>query len=39
MLLILTSNEDLAADYLIVELLAKDLSYFRLKKEDLFTLS
>ena len=35
MLLILTSNKDLAADYLIVELIRKGLPYFRLNREDI----
>lgn len=35
MLLILTSNQDLTADFLIVELLGRALPYFRLNTEDL----
>lgn len=35
MLLILTSNTDLAADFLIVRLLERSLPYFRLNAEDL----
>ena len=35
MLLILTSNQDLAADYLIVELIRRQLPYFRLNAEEL----
>lgn len=35
MLLILTSNKDLAADYLIVQLIRKGLAYFRLNREDI----
>jgi hypothetical protein len=35
MLLILTSEKDLAADFLIVELLKRQLPYFRLNAEDL----
>ena len=35
MLLILTSDKDLAADFLIVELIRRRLSYFRLNVEDL----
>ncbi|MEZ5831667.1 MAG: hypothetical protein R3D05_10850 [Dongiaceae bacterium] len=34
-LLILTSNQDLSADYLIVELIARGLPYFRLNAEDI----
>jgi hypothetical protein len=37
MLLILTSNQDLTADFLIVELLNRGLPYFRLNAEDLTT--
>ena len=37
MLLILTSDKDLTADFLIVELLKRDLPYFRLNAEDLTT--
>ena len=36
MLLILTSDQDLAADYLIVELIKGRLPYFRLNSEELF---
>ena len=35
MLLILTSNQDFTADYLIVELIKSGLPYFRLNSEDL----
>lgn len=35
MLLILTSDKDLTADFLIVELLERKLSYFRINAEDL----
>ncbi|MBF0306354.1 MAG: hypothetical protein HQL41_11965 [Alphaproteobacteria bacterium] len=35
MLLILTSRDDLTADFLIVDLLRRDLPYFRLNTEDL----
>ena len=35
MLLILTSDKDLAADYLIVELIERNLPYFRLNSEEL----
>jgi hypothetical protein len=35
MLLILTSNKDLTADFLIVELIKRGLPYFRLNAEDL----
>ena len=35
MLLILTSDQDLAADYLIVDLLDRQLPYFRLNSEEL----
>ena len=35
MLLILTSDKDLATDFLIVELLNRKLPYFRLNAEDL----
>ena len=35
MLLILTSDQDLAADYLIVELIKRNLPYFRLNSEEL----
>ena len=35
MLLILTSNQDLTADYLIVELIRRRLPYFRLNSEEL----
>ena len=35
MLLILTSNQDLAADYLIVELIRRGLPYFRLNVEEI----
>lgn len=35
MLLILTSDQDFTADYLIVELLTRQLPYFRLNAEDL----
>ena len=35
MLLILTSNQDFAADYLIVELIRRQLPYFRLNAEEL----
>jgi hypothetical protein len=37
MLLILTSEEDLTADFLIVELMNRHLPYFRLNSEDLIT--
>jgi hypothetical protein len=37
MLLILTSNKDLTADFLIVELIKRRLPYFRLNTEDLGT--
>lgn len=37
MLLILTSNKDLAADFLIVELINRQLPYFRLNSEELTT--
>jgi len=37
MLLILTSNEDLTADFLIVELIDRQLPYFRLNAEELAT--
>jgi hypothetical protein len=35
MLLILTSEKDLTADFLIVELINRHLPYFRLNAEDL----
>ena len=35
MLLILTSDQDLTADYLIVELIRRQLPYFRLNTEEL----
>ena len=35
MLLILTSDKDLTADFLIVELINRHLPYFRLNAEDL----
>jgi hypothetical protein len=37
MLLILTSDKDLTADFLIVELISRDLPYFRLNAEELTT--
>jgi hypothetical protein len=37
MLLILTSNRDFAADYLIVHLIERDLPYFRLNSEEIST--
>lgn len=37
MLLILTSDKDLTTDYLIVELINRDLPYFRLNAEELTT--
>lgn len=37
MLLILTSDKDLTADFLIVELIKRHLPYFRLNAEDLIT--
>lgn len=37
MLLILTSDKDLTADYLIVELIKRNLPYFRLNAEELTT--
>jgi len=37
MLLILTSDKDLTADFLIVELINRDLPYFRLNAEELAT--
>jgi hypothetical protein len=35
MLLILTSNQDFTADFLIVELIKRELPYFRLNVEEL----
>src|ERR1039457_179760 len=37
MLLILTSDQDLTADFLIVELIRRNLPYFRLNSEELTT--
>ena len=37
MLLILTSDKDLTADFLIVELIDRNMPYFRLNAEELMT--